>query len=153
MGKVKGRNPVANSLLAGRYMGGSSSKKNPLGLSDVDVECFKATFDAFDVDGGGSIDAAELKGLLNAFGVTPTDEELETMIHEVDEDGSGEIEFEEFLRMVVLRMERNMMGDKHAAKLAFDVFDEKETGEVDSEELRNCLIRAKGVELGPDEVN
>ena len=68
-------------------MGGSSSKKNPLGLSDVDVECFKATFDAFDVvgranlprgvsakdgewqDGGGSIDAAELKGLLNAFGV------------------------------------------------------------------------------------
>ena len=39
------------------------------------------------------------------------------------------------------------------AKLAFDVFDEKETGEVDSEELRNCLIRAKGVELGPDEVN
>ena len=33
------------------------------------VAIYKETFDAFDVDGGGSIDAEELEILLNAFGV------------------------------------------------------------------------------------
>ena len=34
------------------------------------------------------------------------------MIAEVDSDGSGVIEFDEFVHMIVLRMERAMMSDK-----------------------------------------
>jgi len=37
------------------------------------VAIYQETFDAFDVDGGGSIDTAELKVLLNAFGMVTID--------------------------------------------------------------------------------
>merc|ERR1712086_292463 len=121
-------------------MGGAPSK-NPLGLSDDECSIFRGTFDAFDKDGGGSIDSGELELLLNAFGVRPTPEELEIMIREVDEDGSGEIEFNEFLRMIVLRMERNMMGDKEAILTGFNVFDENKNGVVSASELESTMMK------------
>eukprot|EP00656_Telonema_subtile_P029192 TRINITY_DN3229_c0_g1_i3.p1 TRINITY_DN3229_c0_g1~~TRINITY_DN3229_c0_g1_i3.p1 ORF type:complete len:139 (+),score=41.79 TRINITY_DN3229_c0_g1_i3:138-554(+) len=71
----------------------------------------------------------------------PSNAELETMIHEVDEDDSGEIEFDEFLRMVVLRMERNMMGDKVAARMGFDVLDEEQLGSIDADQLELLLTK------------
>eukprot|EP00658_Telonema_sp_P-2_P075498 TRINITY_DN6507_c0_g1_i1.p1 TRINITY_DN6507_c0_g1~~TRINITY_DN6507_c0_g1_i1.p1 ORF type:complete len:184 (+),score=63.64 TRINITY_DN6507_c0_g1_i1:191-742(+) len=119
-------------------MGGQPTK-NPLGLPEEDVAVFRGTFDAFDADGGGSIDRDELRDLLMAFGMFPSEQELDQMIHEVDEDDSGEIEFDEFLRMVVLRMERNMMGDKDAVRMGFDVLDTEKTGSLNSETLEEIL--------------
>jgi len=134
-------------------MGGAPSK-NPLGLPDDQVAVYKASFDAFDADGCGSIDAQELEGLLTAFGVRPTAAELEKMIHEVDADGSGEIGFEEFLRMVVLRMERNMMGDKAAVLQGFNVFDENKNGVVTAEELESAMMKLRdiGMEIDHKEI-
>lgn len=102
---------------------------------------FKACFDEFDADGGGSIDTAELEKLLNAFGVYPDEEEMRNMVLEVDEDGSGEIEFDEFLQMLLLRMERNMMLNKDALKHAFDTIDEDHDGEVDSDQMEEFLMK------------
>ena len=34
------------------------------------------------------------------FRLNPTDEEIQQMADEIDEDGSGEIEFDEFLRIM-----------------------------------------------------
>ena len=131
------------------------------------VAIYKETFDAFDVDGGGSIDAEELEILLNAFGVVralyrpcaavkltapllaeqrPSPEELKKMILEVDEDGSGEIEFEEFLKMILIRMERNMMYDKEALRSAFDILDEDHDGEISSADLHAFLMNREGEE-------
>ena len=39
-------------------------------------------------------------------------EELQAMVDEVDDDGSGVIEFDEFVQMIVLKMERAMMDDE-----------------------------------------
>ncbi len=44
------------------------------------------------------------------------DDELQSMIDEVDADGSGVIEFDEFVHMIVLRMERAMMEDEQQVK-------------------------------------
>eukprot|EP00775_Hariotina_reticulata_P003563 gene3563-3831_t len=38
---------------------------------------------------------------LIAMGQSPTDEELFVMIHDVDEDNSGEIEFSEFCKVIM----------------------------------------------------
>ena len=45
----------------------------------------------------GCIDRAELKGLLEKLGEELTEEELDAAFKELDADGSGEIEFFEFV--------------------------------------------------------
>jgi Ca2+-binding EF-hand superfamily protein len=55
------------------------------------------TFKKFDSDGSGCLDASELGGLTQSLGADFTEEELAEALAEVDSDGSGVIEVEEFV--------------------------------------------------------
>ena len=65
--------------------------------SEVQIAEFKEAFALFDVDGDGSITVEELRTVFSSLGQNPSDQELRDMIADVDEDGSGEIDFDEFL--------------------------------------------------------
>lgn len=54
---------------------------------------FKAAFDMFDTDGGGDISTKELGTVMRMLGQTPTKEELDEIILEVDEDGEFRMEY------------------------------------------------------------
>ena len=69
-------------------------------LTEEQVAEFREAFNLFDLDGGGDIDARELGTVMRSLGQNPSDEELAAMIAEVDEDGSGNIEFEEFCTLM-----------------------------------------------------
>mmetsp|Transcript_43073 Transcript_43073/g.52237 ORF Transcript_43073/g.52237 Transcript_43073/m.52237 type:complete len:168 (+) Transcript_43073:216-719(+) len=70
-------------------------------LSAEEIEACREAFKTFDKDGSGTIDITELKSTLSiTMGQQPTDEELFLMISQVDDDGSGEIEFGEFLKVM-----------------------------------------------------
>ena len=57
----------------------------------------RAQFAAFDSDGSGSIDRAELRALLaRATGTAPREAELATMMRAADADGDGTIDYDEF---------------------------------------------------------
>mmetsp|Transcript_1472 Transcript_1472/g.2108 ORF Transcript_1472/g.2108 Transcript_1472/m.2108 type:complete len:156 (+) Transcript_1472:237-704(+) len=71
------------------------------GLSNDEIDSCREAFMKFDKDNSGTIDLAELKETLSAMGQKPTDEELFLMISQVDDDGSGEIEFSEFLKLIL----------------------------------------------------
>merc|ERR1711998_805719 len=86
----------------------------------------------------------ELGCLMRAFGQHLEDDELQAMIDEVDDDGSGVIEFDEFVRMVVMRMEKAMMDDEAQVKKAFDVFDDGGTGVITTESLQKSLAKRMG---------
>ena len=64
----------------------------------------KKSFDAFDADGSGEIDAEELGELVRQLGLVRTDEQLQEMVRSVDADGSGEIDFEEFCTMLGVKI-------------------------------------------------
>jgi calmodulin len=55
-----------------------------------------AMFNTVDEDRSGLLDAGELKTLTRMFGVELTDEELEMAMLQIDNDGSGEVDFDEF---------------------------------------------------------
>jgi hypothetical protein len=57
----------------------------------------KQEFDAYDEDRSGYIDVKELKELLEKLGEELSEDELEQAFRELDQDGSGEIEFFEFV--------------------------------------------------------
>ena len=63
---------------------------------------YKTLFSHFDADRSDSINLAELISAFAALGVPVTDDEARKMLSEADQDGSGEIEFDEFLWMIDL---------------------------------------------------
>jgi EF-hand domain pair len=62
-------------------------------LSADEIARLRDLFDEFDKDRGGTIDADELKHVIEMMGFAPTQDELESMILAVDESGSGSITF------------------------------------------------------------
>ena len=70
-------------------------------LTEQDIETFKKVFSMLDLDGSGSIEEEELRVGLQSVGRNPTDEEMERMMHDVDEDESGEIDPAEFVQFMV----------------------------------------------------
>uniref|UniRef100_A0A4X1TVM0 Troponin C, skeletal muscle n=3 Tax=Sus scrofa TaxID=9823 RepID=A0A4X1TVM0_PIG len=113
---------------------------------------FKAAFDMFDADGGGDISVKELGTVMRMLGQTPTKEELDAIIEEVDEDGSGTIDFEEFLVMMVRQMKEDAKG-KSEEELAecFRIFDRNMDGYIDAEELAE-IFRASGEHVTDEEL-
>lgn len=61
------------------------------------VDEVREVFELYDVDGSGAIDAEELRAIMNELAIPLTDAELNAALDEMDEDGSGEVEFDEFL--------------------------------------------------------
>ena len=66
---------------------------------DPREEILKA-FRLFDDDSTGKISLKNLKRVARELGETMTDEELQEMIDEADRDGDGEINEEEFIRIM-----------------------------------------------------
>lgn len=58
----------------------------------------------FDTSGSGTIEAKELKVALRALGFEPTKEEIKNLIGNFDKDGTGKIDFHEFLDIMITKM-------------------------------------------------
>ena len=54
----------------------------------------------FDKDGNGFISAAELGQVVASLGEKITEEEVDKMIQEADTDGDGQVNYEEFVRIM-----------------------------------------------------
>merc|ERR1711865_1270988 len=108
-------------------MGRKSAKKKG-GLSEEQMEEIREAFGLFDADASGSIDVRELKAAMRALGFEIKSEELKKMVSDVDTDGSGMIEFGEFLEMMT-----GKMGEKDSREdieKVFKLFDDVNTNKV-----------------------
>jgi len=69
-------------------------------LSDEDLREFREIFNLVDTDLGGTIGIEELAKLMHTLGIQTTQEELKLMVSEIDENGNGEIDFDEFVQVM-----------------------------------------------------
>ena len=106
-------------------------------LSEERITEFKAAFELFDKDRDGAINNKELGTIMRNLGQNPSEEELKQMIKEIDLDGNGVIDFNEFLYLMVKKMKGNDTEEELLE--AFKVFDRDGNGYVTSHELRNVL--------------
>ena len=75
-------------------------KAHMLDFTEEQVIKLRKFFDALDVDGGGTITIDEVMIPLIGLGLANTVREVKAMFMFEDEDGSGEIEFDEFLCII-----------------------------------------------------
>ncbi|KAI5612329.1 troponin C, skeletal muscle [Silurus asotus] len=121
-------------------------------LSEEMIAEFKAAFDMFDTDGGGDISTKELGTVMRMLGQNPSREELDAIIEEVDEDGSGTIDFEEFLVMMVQQMKEDQAGkSEEELSECFRVFDKNGDGFIDREEFAD-ILRSTGEPITEEEI-
>eukprot|EP00873_Tetraselmis_striata_P020336 jgi/Tetstr1/440600/TSEL_028911.t1 len=64
-------------------------------MTEQEIEEFREVFDLVDKDKGGAIEADEIMELMDMLGIQTDRDQVENMINEIDEDGNGEIDFDE----------------------------------------------------------
>jgi len=69
-------------------------------MSSARIDQLREIFHKFDYTGEEIILTGDLKAVIHALGVVLTRVELEEVIQETDEDGSGSLDFDEFLTLV-----------------------------------------------------
>jgi calmodulin len=74
-----------------------------------------------DRDGGGTISKAELGELMETLGIEASQEEIDHMVDEIDEDGNGNIDFEEFVKVMSRKVNATYTSDQ--VRAAFKIFE------------------------------
>ncbi|CAM5155191.1 unnamed protein product [Natator depressus] len=122
-------------------------------LTEEQKNEFKAAFDIFVLGAEDRcISTKELGKVMRMLGKNPTPEELQEMIDEVDEDGSGTVDFDEFLVMMVRCMKDDSKG-KSEEELSdlFRMFDINADGYIDLDELKS-MLQATGETITEDDI-
>ena len=118
-------------------------------LAPEQVEQLKEAFQLFDADQSGAIDYRELKAAMKALGIQVKKEELKKMITDVDSDGSGSIEFPEFLEMMTAKM--GPSDTKEELAKVFESFDNDKTGQISFANLKR-IAKELGEHLNDEEL-
>ena len=118
-------------------------------LTEEQVAEFREAFSLFDKDDDGSITSKELGEVLSSLGHNITEAQLQEIVNELDQDGSGTICFPEFLSwMAVNTKNRDRSED---IREAFRMFDKDGDGVISTSELRDAMSDL-GVDLTDEEV-
>ena len=120
-------------------------------ISDERLSEYKEAFGLFDRDSDGAISASELGDVMRSLGETPTNAEIEAIIRELDTDGSGTIDFPEFLTLMTKHSVKDQDTEADLVD-AFGVFDSDHNGYISATELRNVMTTL-GEKMSDEEVD
>merc|ERR1719167_1976810 len=97
----------------------------------------------------GSVTSGQVSGIMRSLGQNPSEAEIQDMVNQVDKDGSGLLDFPEFLSMMVLKAESENAEDE--IREAFQVFDGDGNGFINRQELA-CVMGNLGEALTSEEI-
>ena len=109
-----------------------------------EVAEFREIFNLVDLDGGGSIDLDELRELMDLLGMNASKDEMEAMVNEIDSEGTGEISFHDFVKVMSKKVTPDYTPDQVVS--AFKKFANKKTpnGYITKEDLIHVLSSYEG---------
>ena len=106
-----------------------------------DIKVLFNCFQLFDTKKQDYLSADDLGEIMRAMGFRPTEEELVDLVNEIDEDGSGQIEFAEFCQLCAtfLVEDPDIETMKKELKDAFRIYDKEGQGFITTETLRGLI--------------
>jgi Ca2+-binding EF-hand superfamily protein len=109
-------------------------------LPQEQIQLLKKAFDAFDREKKGCISTEMVGTILEMLGHRLDDDMLAEIIAEVDADGSGELEFEEFVTLSArFLVEEDAEAMQQELREAFRLYDKEGNGYITTTVLREIL--------------
>jgi Ca2+-binding EF-hand superfamily protein len=105
----------------------------------------------FDLDADGNVELADVRALLEAQGVTPTEDEIERLRGRLDHDGDGRIDSTELARFLAAWF-TTYPSNEDELRLAFRSLDADGDGRISPQDLSQAL-RQGDDGLSPDEID
>jgi len=105
-------------------------------LGESQIKGLRETFMALDNNGDGLLTAAEMKQGLEKAGLKEIPSDLQAILEEVDSDGSGVIDYTEFLAAT---LDKKVYMAEDVCWQAFRVFDKNGDGKIDKKEIAAVL--------------
>jgi len=110
------------------------------GLDDEQVKNLKRTFDQFDSNKAGALSVGTVQTILKMMGMHVSCHALQEIVDEIDEDGSGELEFPEFIQLASkFLVEEDEEQMKWELREAFRIYDKQGNGYITVEVLKEIL--------------
>jgi len=128
------------ALKAERKQGEEADRKRP-DLPADKRKLLKEVFDLFDKDGSGTVSATELVEVFETLGQTISEQEARDLIIELDVDGDGELDFEEFCGYLQDQMLGQDLPVEEIAHSMFTIFDVDGSGSITADEFRNTISK------------
>jgi len=107
-------------------------------MSSNDIKECRATFDMFDKNGNGTINAQELFSVMRSLGIKSSLKEAQGMIQEVDHDKSGLVDFNEFLSLMANKKSSKRQ-ESFELMHAFKAFDRNNDGYIVKSEFMKVM--------------
>lgn len=109
---------------------------NPkFGMTKEEVIDIKRAFDLFDEDGSGTINPKELHQAYQEMGMTTSDKMVYMILSELDQDNSGGLDFDEFIKLAAVRPDFKF-NDKNELMKVFRIMDINKDGKISIDELK-----------------
>merc|ERR1712084_32625 len=119
------------------------------GLPADEVAEMKEAFDLFDNDASGAISVNELTAAMKSLGFDVKHAVVYNMVADLDSDGSGEIEFGEFLEVMCAKItDKNTMEE---IDRVFKLFDKDRNGTLEADDLSR-VCKELGEEMSEEDV-
>lgn len=105
-------------------------------MGEGQIKELRALFIQLDDNGDGTLTVAEMKAGLSKAGLKDIPADLKQILEGVDSDGSGKIDYTEFLAAT---LDKKVYMSEDACWQAFRVFDRNGDGKIDKDEIRQVL--------------
>jgi Ca2+-binding EF-hand superfamily protein len=103
------------------------------------LEEYREAFRLFDKDNSGLISIEEIRKVMKNMGNEMSTEEIKAMMSGLDEDGSGEITFEEFVTFMQRTEVQEETSEEDEVIRAFQTFDKDGNGWLSCAEFKHIL--------------
>ena len=123
-----------------------------LDIPEDKIAEYKEAFDMFDKDGSGTIDVGEIVKIMKNFGYPIKKSEAQRMISEIDDNGDGELDFEEFVTLMEKQTNYVDQTEEELVLAAFKSFDKDHDGKITNHEFKYLLTKM-GDKFTDEELN